>query len=36
MFGFFNVGVEVAKIVQPWRVFVVLNDWQLTGLRQLS
>jgi len=36
MLGFFNVGVQIVKIVQPGRVLVVLDDGQLTGLGEPS
>jgi len=36
MLGFFYMGVQIVKIVQPGRVLVVLDDGQLTGLGEPS
>ena len=36
MLGFLYVAVQIVKIVQPRRVLVVLDDGQLTGLRESS
>jgi hypothetical protein len=36
VFGFLNVGVQILKIVQPGRMFVMLDDGQVPGLGEPS
>jgi hypothetical protein len=36
VFALFNVIVHVAQIVEKRRTLIMLDDWQLSGLREPS